>query len=107
MRAIVFDLDGTLLESTREYRAVLADAVRAVAGEVRETWLETYEETVDELLADCTPDAARRAFARTGCEADPEAFAETLLDREMARLTPSAGVHRDLAASPASTPWAC
>lgn len=95
MRAIFFDLDGTLLHYTREYRDILSDAIRAVDGEVREAWLDAYSERFFAILEACGPDPYRRAYAPFG--SDPDAFRAELLEQEVDGCEPPAGAHSDLA----------
>lgn len=97
MRAIFFDLDGTLLHFTREYDGVLADAFRDVTDECREGWRETYDETFFDLFFDCEPDPVRRAFEATDCDADPDALVAALREREVEMCRPPNGAARDLA----------
>lgn len=96
MRAIFFDLDGTLLRFSKPYRDVLADAFESVCGAVRDEWLDAYDEAFRVLFAACESDPVRRAFARTGAPAEPDAFAGTLLEREIAACSPPSNVHADL-----------
>jgi putative hydrolase of the HAD superfamily len=96
VNAIVFDLDGTLLDFSGEYRAVVADAFEAVAGETREQWLDTYDEAFFDAFERCEPDPVRTAFARTDCGADPDALAAALLEREIEAWGPPENVHADL-----------
>lgn len=95
MRAIFFDLDGTLLHYTRAYRDILADAIREVDGAVREEWLEAYDERFFEILEECGPDPYRRAYATFG--SDPDAFRTALLQREVDACEPPPGAHAELA----------
>jgi putative hydrolase of the HAD superfamily len=97
MRAIFFDCDGTLLHLTREYDAVLADAFRDVAGECQAEWGDTYNETFFDLFLDCEPDPYRRAFDATDCNADSNALASALRERETEMCQPPEGVETDLA----------
>lgn len=96
MKAIFFDLDGTVLRFTREYREVLADAFGEVTGEARESWLDAYDGAFYEAFRDCEPDPVRGAFARVECDAPPDALARALLDCEIEACEPPGGVHADL-----------
>lgn len=97
MSAVFFDLDGTLLEYDREYPAVLSAAFREVRGEVREAWLETYDEAFFEAFERCEPEPYRRAFAAvgrahpaSGADRDAAALVEALREREIAACEPPA-----------------
>lgn len=124
MRAIVFDLDGTLLHYTREYRSVLAETFERVAGEVREEWLAAYDRTFFDLFEAHERDPVRRAFAaalEAGAEpgegsepradaadgveaapdaspdgATPDALVAALRERETAMCEPPDGTVADL-----------
>lgn len=51
MKAIFFDLDGTLVRFPDGYRDVLVGTFETVCGEVREEWIETYSEAFGERRA--------------------------------------------------------
>ena len=57
VKAIVFDLDGTLVHFECEYREILAGAFRNVCSEVRDGW-QTYRYEKDGFGT--LPDALRR-----------------------------------------------
>ncbi|WP_200530996.1 HAD family hydrolase [Halorubrum sp. LN27] len=96
-RAIFFDLDGTPLHYTRAYRAILTDAIRTVEGEVRDEWIDTYNETFFDILMDCRPEPYRRAFATVGEDPDAEALVEALRTREVDACQPPKNAEADLA----------
>lgn len=96
MRAIFFDLDGTLLELRRDYRDVLAETFEAVAGEVRAEWLETYSERFFELFEACEPNPVERAFRDCNRALDAETLAERHLQTEIEAMAPPADVHEEL-----------
>jgi putative hydrolase of the HAD superfamily len=95
MRAIVFDLDGTLLQFQRDYGDILADAIESVEGTVREAWLEAYNDAFFDRFRACEPDPVRRAFATFSDR--PDALADALRTREVDACRPPDGVHEDLA----------
>lgn len=96
MEAIVFDLDGTLLEIPVPYNEVLRRTFHSVTGESRESWLRTYDERFGTLFGACDPDPVTRAFASVDADADPERLADTLLDTEAELAEPTAGVRDTL-----------
>ncbi|WP_254521447.1 HAD family hydrolase [Natrinema caseinilyticum] len=96
MTAIVFDLDGTLLRTSRDYRDVLADAIADVRGDAPQEWLTAYDEAFFEQFSALEPDPVRRAFARIDDCADPEPYANALLEREIESLSPPRNAHEDL-----------
>ena len=95
-KAIFFDLDGTLLRFDRPYRELLAETFTAVAGEVREAWLEQYSNAFFELFGACEPKPVARAFASIDVPSRPAALAEELHRRERAACQPPEAVHDDL-----------
>jgi putative hydrolase of the HAD superfamily len=95
MNAIVFDLDGTLLSFTREYDQLLAETFRAVDGESRDEWLDTYREAFYERFSECEPNPVEGAFGTIS--ENPTALAETLHEREIEAASPPDGAHEDLA----------
>lgn len=97
MRAVFFDLDGTLLHSTREYRELLGDAIDDVTGHVSPAVLEQYNETFFDNLHRCEPDPVEQAFEAALPDADPVALADDLLEREIEATEPPTGAAEDLA----------
>ncbi len=83
MRAIFFDLDGTLLEFQRGYGDLLADVFRTVEGRTRPEWIDSYNQKFFEVLEGCDPEPYRRAFAATGADADPKALVASLREAEI------------------------
>ncbi|WP_224448466.1 HAD family hydrolase [Haloprofundus salilacus] len=96
MRAIFFDLDGTLLHFTRDYREVLRDAFADAAGEVPDGAVERYDETFYEAFERCEPDPVRRAFASCETTAEADALVDALLESEIATCRPPERAHEDL-----------
>lgn len=96
MNAIFFDLDGTLLHFTRDYREVLAETLETVHGECRDRWLDAYNETFFDLLEACEAHPYRRAFAAIGLDSPPEQLVETLRQVETETCQPPADAHKHL-----------
>ena len=94
-RAILFDLDGTLLHLTRDYGEILAETFRSVEGECRDEWVTTYDERFFESFSACEPEPCRRAFAAVSN--DPDALANRLLELEARHSRVPAEAHADLA----------
>jgi FMN phosphatase YigB (HAD superfamily) len=65
MRAVGFDLGGTLLHYRRDYHELLADAMRDVKGAAPSAALDRYEEAFYERFRALEADSAERA--RTRC----------------------------------------
>jgi putative hydrolase of the HAD superfamily len=95
MKAIFFDLDGTLLHYTRNYSDILADAIREVEGEIRDGWIDSYNAAFFDILRDCEPNPFRQAFATFGD--DPEALVDALREQEMKACQPPKNAQTDLA----------
>lgn len=96
MRAIAFDLDGTVLHFTREYEAVLRDAVESVAGEVREEWLETYQMQFYEHFRNHEENPVHRAFEAVDGGPDVDELVDALREEEVEMCRPPAGAREDL-----------
>lgn len=96
MRAVGFDLDGTLLHYRREYRDLLADAMRDVRGAAPAAALDRYEEAFYERFRALEADPVERAFNDALPEPDADALADALLRREIGATEPPAGVAADL-----------
>lgn len=97
MRAIFFDLDGTLLHFTRPYGDVLADAFADVGDGFGDAEIEAYDRAFYELFSECEPDPVRRAFAGVeGC-ADPDPLVAALREREVEMCRPPENAAADLA----------
>lgn len=88
MRALVFDLDGTLLQFDRPYESVLETAFRSVCGRVEDDWLERYDSAFGEAFARQVQRPAEYAFEATPAPGDPAAFAGALLDAECQATAP-------------------
>lgn len=96
MRAVGFDLDGTLLHYTRDYQALLADAMRDVTGAAPSAALDRYEEAFFERFRALDPDPVERAFQDALPEANADALTDALLRREIEATAPPAGAAADL-----------
>lgn len=94
MRAICFDLDGTLLHLDEGIAAALTAAFESVAGECRDEWLEAYDAGFFERFHDCEPDPYRhgveRARAETDFDGGVEETRDALLAAEIDALSPTA-----------------
>lgn len=91
-RAIVFDLDGTLLTFDREYETLLRKAFREQHGEVPDDDIQAYLERFGDAFGNLEPEPIRSAFASLDGEFDPDALRESLLatETEYARTPPGA-----------------
>jgi len=96
MRALVFDLDGTLLQYQRAYDVLLAATFEEGCGCVDQVHLDSYSESFFEEFSACNDRPVERAFDRTGVSGDPEEFADRLLAAEIAATEPPAGAQSDL-----------
>jgi putative hydrolase of the HAD superfamily len=96
MKSVYFDLDGTLLHFTREYRDVLTDTFVAVLGESRDEWIDSYNEAFYELFMECEPEPVRRAFARIEDGSTPDTLMEELRRQEVKMCRPPDDIHTDL-----------
>lgn len=93
-RAIVFDLDGTLLHYDRPYAAIFESAVESVEGDV--PWMDRYHDVFFELLEAMDPEPVRSAFERMDDSADAEALRDRLLEAEIEASGLYDGLHEDL-----------
>jgi len=96
MTAIFFDVDGTLVQWSGEYDAILERAVERVVGRVEDDWLDYYNERFFHHFGAFADDPYRRAFA-DGCErfdvdADPGELADALVECEFEAVDPVPGV---------------
>lgn len=91
--AIFFDLDGTLLQYTEQYPAIVTAAFEDVVGRAEQEWGQAYSEAFLEHFEAFTADPYERAMAdvctQFGVEADPAALAEALAEQERAATTAS------------------
>jgi len=94
-RALVFDLDGTLLAFDRPYGAILEETFEECVGESRDEWVETCSETFFERFRRLDPEPVRAGFEAVGV-GNPDTLAEALLEREIAASEPPSGPHADL-----------
>lgn len=90
MRAIVFDLDGTLLQLTRSYRELLATAFEETCGRAPAAWIDDYEAVFSANFSQLRPDPVRRTLEGVDVP-DPEEVASELLAREIAAAEPAPG----------------
>ena len=96
MTALVFDLDGTLLDFDRPYGDIVADAIVSVRGDAPDAWLQTYDEAFFEGFFAFESDPVRRAFASLDGCTDPEPYAEALLETEIDAMSPPDRIYEDL-----------
>lgn len=96
MRAIVFDLDGTLLEFDRPYDEVLAEAITAAGVQPTDATLETYFDAFAERFRACEPNPVRGAFAAIDVDVDPHSLAESLERHEAELCQPPENAAADL-----------
>ena len=97
MRAIFFDLDGTLLDFERGYADLLADAIEAAGAKATDDAMETYSDAFYDSFSACDPDPIRSGFAATDLDADPGTLADALLTREAEGCRPPDGADATLA----------
>lgn len=94
MRLVVFDLDGTLIDSRRD----LADAANAMIAE--HGGLPLPEEAIGDMVGDGAAMLVRRALAAAAVDADPARALERFLalyeDRLLAHTVPYRGVMETL-----------
>lgn len=95
-RAIVFDLDGTLLHFTRDYDAVLRDAVADVVEHVPEGNLAAYDREFYDRFERCEPDPIYEAFAALDLDAAPDELRAALCEREVDMCQPHEDAATDL-----------
>ena len=97
MRAIVFDLDGTLLDFECDYGEILHETFRTVEGTTSEAWVAAYHQRFYEHFDDFEPEPVQNTFASIDGSVDAEALASTLLEYEIEHSITPATVHDDLA----------
>ncbi|MFC7154975.1 HAD family hydrolase [Halomarina halobia] len=97
MKAIFFDLDGTLLHLDRDDGDVLRSAVAAIDGDLLEEAIDAYGGAFFARFDACEPDPIRGAFAEIGGRSDPDEFADALLAREVELSRPPADAEATLA----------
>jgi len=88
MRAVCFDLDGTLVELPADFESVFETALSDAGVSVDPDYHEYYTEVFFEYLDECHPEPTRAAMADL-CEefnfvADFDALASAYVDREVA-----------------------
>jgi putative hydrolase of the HAD superfamily len=100
VRAICFDLDGTLLQFDRGYRDLLQSAVGDVLDEPDAADLAAYDTAFVDAFASHEPDPVRRGFAAAlpdATDADLDALSDALLRHETDAADPPVGAAHDLA----------
>lgn len=96
-RAIVFDLDGTLLTFDREYETLLREAFREANGAAPDEHIQAYLERFGNAFGTLEPEPIRTAFASLDGEIDPDALRESLLAKETEYARTPPGAEDDLA----------
>ncbi|MXR22327.1 HAD family hydrolase [Halobacterium bonnevillei] len=93
MRAIWFDLDGTLLHMERDIGDAIAAAFEDVAGDAPDAWVSAYNEGFLERFPDCEPEpyrhGARYATETTDFDGGVEELRDALLRAEVESLAPT------------------
>ena len=100
MKALCFDLDGTLLHVDREYRDLLRDAVGGVREDPADADFAAYDETFFEAFGALDPDPVRRGFEAAlpdATDAELDALVDALLRHETDACAPPVGAAYDLA----------
>jgi putative hydrolase of the HAD superfamily len=102
-RAVVFDLDHTLVSFETDIATILREVTERHLGAGDEAFEVTYSDRFLELLGEHADDPYRRAFAHALAEHDyddadvsVDALVETLREREVAGVVPSPGVEEVL-----------
>ena len=96
VKAIGFDLDGTLISFREPYEHLLERTFESVVGTSRSVWIETYDDAFYELFATLEVNPVERAFdrvvaTRDGFDADPNVLAAQLhsYECELSETPPS------------------
>ncbi|WP_276300351.1 HAD family hydrolase [Halorussus lipolyticus] len=88
MRAVFFDLDGTLIDLPEDFFAVFEQALTRHDVRADAERHERFTETLLDLLGECRADPYRDAMAdlcaEFGLDADPDELAESYVEREVA-----------------------
>jgi len=105
VRAVCFDLDGTLAEFPGDYATVVHDVTERHLGAADEAFEATYSERFFDLLGAHEPEPYRRAFEHALVEhdyasedVDATAMVATLREREVEFVEPPGDARRVLAA---------
>lgn len=83
MKAIFFDLDGTLLHFTKDYDDILKDTFIETCGRCEDDWIESYSTRFFEYFNNFESSPYRKAFQQTEAECDPIVFVECLQKNEL------------------------
>jgi putative hydrolase of the HAD superfamily len=104
MRAVCFDLDGTLLEMRQSIPAAIAAAFDDVAGECRDARADTYNDAFLERFRDCEPEpyrhGARSVVESTAFDGSVGDRRDALLRAEVESLAPTPEAEATLARWP-------
>jgi putative hydrolase of the HAD superfamily len=100
VKALCFDLDGTLLHVDRDYRDLLRDAVGDVLDDPDAADLAAYDEAFADAFGALDPNPVRRGFEAAlpdATDADLDALVDALLRHETDACEPPVGAAYDLA----------
>lgn len=96
VRAIVFDLDGTLLTFEVEYETLIRQVFREATGRVTDEWVERYFDAFRTAFGALEPDPIRSGFASVDGDLDADRLRDSLLAAELEHARPTPGAREDL-----------
>lgn len=83
MTNIFFDLDGTLLHFTQDYRRVIEDTFKEVQGFCTDNLVESYSEQFFENFENFAENPYRKAFESTNIDCNPDIMTRVLQEKEI------------------------
>ena len=83
VKAIVFDLDGTLISFREPYENVLEQTFESVVGTSRSVWVETYDEAFFDLFMALESNPVERAFEHVASTEDEFEIDSSLLAAQL------------------------